>query len=566
MSSDETLEVNSDSSENPSIEGVDHEEKRNHESAHAEVSSENPSGEPQKQESISVSYETFLAALERQPNAEEKLQLIVRFMEQALAQSGTPRFKEFWEARKLCLPLFKEEVSPLLRGRLWEEYSNLSKEARRLKEILDEQSQFAVEQIEMAVKAIEDDVANITSHSTGAIDQNALFPNFLEKDQSFYLGKQALLNTYNAYAARVNALRKELVKTDMRVRLKNDFFERLSKAGDHIFPQRKEAIQELSQRFINDVEKFIKTYFQGTEANGPPFQLREEIKAFQGIAKALTLNTQAFTATRQKLSECWDILKEVDKEKKKERIQKKALFKENETKVLEKLKEFETQQAEQGWSTEESSRRLNEISTMMRDIQLSKDEVKTLRDEISRLRDPIQAKAKEAEERRRRDEIERQQKRQKEHQEMQKRVALFLEEAIKMSSEEVIQGREQLFSDIASSNLLPAEKQQMERNLKSLRTLLLKKQEEALMSMSQNDREALDNLQGLLDQRKQLRKEIKDRLESYRKSAKGGSGLDFGKAMEYEELIRLEKIELDKTDQAIGDIEEKIYEMQAQIS
>ena len=65
-------------------------------------------------------------------------------------QPQSPHFKDFWEARRLCLPLFKENMNPKSRSLLWAEYIEISAEARKLKEILDEQSPFAVEQIELA--------------------------------------------------------------------------------------------------------------------------------------------------------------------------------------------------------------------------------------------------------------------------------------------------------------------------------------------------------------------------------------------------------------------------------
>src|SRR5207249_5477090 len=80
---------------------------------------------------------------------------------------------------------------------------------------------------------------------------------------------QRSLELFNVCATRINGLRKELVKTEMRIRDKNKFFHRLSKLGDLVFPQRKALINEVSARFIEDVEKFITNSFnreQGTAA------------------------------------------------------------------------------------------------------------------------------------------------------------------------------------------------------------------------------------------------------------------------------------------------------------
>ena len=92
--------------------------------------------------------------------AEQKISQALEFMEKALSQPGSPHFKEFWEARKQCLDLFKENIPPSPRAFLWSKYCELSKEARRLKEILDEQTAFAVEQIDIAIKALEEEIQN----------------------------------------------------------------------------------------------------------------------------------------------------------------------------------------------------------------------------------------------------------------------------------------------------------------------------------------------------------------------------------------------------------------------
>ena len=98
-------------------------------------------------------FDALMQQFHNENNLDEKLLLAVNFMEASLSQGGTPHFRHFWEARRLCLPLFKENISSSLRSQLWSKYSELSKEARRLKDLLDEQSAFAVEQIEKAVVA-----------------------------------------------------------------------------------------------------------------------------------------------------------------------------------------------------------------------------------------------------------------------------------------------------------------------------------------------------------------------------------------------------------------------------
>ena len=64
-----------------------------------------------------------------------------------------------------------------------------------------------------------------------------------------------------------------------------------------------------------------------------------------------------------------------------------------------------------------------------------------------------------------------------------------------------------------------------------------------------------------MKERKEQRQEIKTNLEDYRKAV-GGSGFDFEKAMLYRELMEEEKNRLDKVNHIIGEIEEKIEEIE----
>jgi len=132
-------------------------------------------------------FSKFLQELEDLTEPENKLKHVIDFMEKSLAQNGNPQFKSFWEARKLCLPLFKENINPALRTQLWKSYGELSHEARRLKEIFDEQSAFAVEQIEMAVTALEADIGDFDAQLEKVSDVEFPAPSeTLKSKRSFY--------------------------------------------------------------------------------------------------------------------------------------------------------------------------------------------------------------------------------------------------------------------------------------------------------------------------------------------------------------------------------------------
>lgn len=503
----------------------------------------------------------FTQELEKEPDADLKLQKTIEFMEAALAQSGSPHFKSFWDARTICLQLFKENIQPAVRAVQWAKYSELSKEARRLKDILDEQSAFAAEQIGIAIEALEKDLASFAEH----LEKMPLveFPfkcQSLESKSVTYQGMQRELNLLNAQASRINALRKELIRTEMRVRQKNKFFQRLSAAGDLVFPRRKDLIRDVSQQFISDIDAFINANFTKENAEQSLFFLREEIKALQGIAKALTLNTQSFTHTRAKLSECWDKIKGEEKERKKARAQQRATFKDNVDMILGKIAEFNLAMQEGQLSTADANKQLDDISTTMRDVELGRDEVKYLREELNKARKPLADKLKAEEQARHEHDRERDLQRQKKNQELRDEISTLLSDSEGYDADKIVAERDALLEKIAASPFPKSEKLELERQLKPLRDIIDEKKEQALLSLSDDDRQALQQLKDILKQRKERRQEIKDQIEVFRK-AKGASGLDFEQALSYDAQLNAEKERLEKVNHGIQEIEQKITQL-----
>lgn len=514
-------------------------------------------------------FNTFKKDLDQSGDLETKLQKSIDFMESSLSQNGSPNFKNFWEARNICLQLFKENVNPALRAQLWTKYSELSKEARRLKEILDEQSAFAVEQIEMAIGALDADIDHFDDHLQKMTPVDfSISCNSLGNKMDFYQNIQRELNLLNTQASRINALRKELIKTEMRVRQKNKFFQRLSLAGDKVFPRRKELIKEVSGAFTQDVDQFIAANFSKGNLEESLFFLREEIKALQGIAKLLTLNTYAFTHTRMRLSECWDRIKLLEKDRKKARSQQKAAFKQNEDAVLQKIQAFSQAFASNQLSITDANKQIEEIISYMREVELGRDELKFLRDELSNAKKPLIEKIKSAEQDRIQQEEERDRLKRKKISDLKDETEALLKMVDCSEPELLTQKRDDLFDKINHANLTKAEKSELERMLKPLRNAISdaisEKKEKALMSLSEDDRQAIQQLKEVLQQRKERRQEIKNQLETFRK-ASGISGLDFEQAMNYNAQINIEKERLEKINQGIKEIEQKIAELEEKI-
>lgn len=506
--------------------------------------------------------DAFMKELDHLSLPEAKVRHALAFMENSLSQSGTPHFKSFWDVRNICLQLFKENLPPALRAQFWAKYSELSKEARRLKELLDEQSSFAAEQIEIAITALENEIAQFDEqvNKTEIPDLGGL-PKLLLAKKAFYENTQRRLNLLNVQASRINALRKELIKTEMRVRQKNKFFQRLSAAGDKIFPLRKDLIKDVSAAFSEDVEAFLAQSF-GENFHEALFVLREEIKNLQGIAKILTLNTHAFTHTRLSLSECWDKIKNAEKERKKERAQQKVIFKQNFDAVKEKIEECKKRYEEGALSDDQAQKQLEEISKYMRQIELGREEVRPLRDELSNVRNLVLEKAKAQEEVRAQQEHEREKHRKAKVDELKEEMSTLSQRLGSFNAQELVEIRDEFIEKVQTSSLNKFERQEIERVFKPIRNAiadaLSEKEEQALMSLSDDDRHAIEQLKEALKQRKERRQEIKDAL----RKAGSASGLDFEKAMSNRELVNQEKERLEKINQGIKEIEDRIYELQ----
>lgn len=506
-------------------------------------------------------FKEFSAKLAALPTPEEKIAHGLLFMRSSISQEGSPRFREFWEARRLVLPFFKENLNPAIRSKLWNEYVELTVEARRLKEILEEQSAFAMEQIDLAIKALENDVTNFQAllATTGEISFSEASQTIRQK-ASVYNQIQRELNLLNTLASRLNGMRKEIIKTDMRIRFKTKFFKRLSDLGDHIFPKRKELIEAVSAEFEKDIDQFISNHFKGEEIVGAPYYaLREEIKSLQSMAKVFTLNSSVFTRTRLKLSECWDKVKVLEKEHKKEVFEKKQASSQQRQSIQEKIDALKAKATELPLT--ELNNEIDAISSEMRSVPLHRDDVRYLRDELFKLREPHLAaqeqKAKELEAA----EKEKLRLKRETLSALKERVAHLTKQAEKMELEALASAFSEVETQIAQLEISKMEKQQLERSLRPLKDQIADKKEHSLLNLSEDDKKTLENLRTVLQQKKQRRQEIKEQLESYRR-ALGGSNLDFEKAMQIRELVEQEKERLDKANTGIEEIEQKISELE----
>ncbi len=507
-------------------------------------------------------YELFLKEASARGLPEEKLRLAFLFMESALTKGDGPDFKHFWEARKFCLEHFRESIAPGLRSELWNRFSELSKEGRRLKDIADEQSSFAAEQIGIAIMAITQELGN-REHAVNAFEDLAepQKSRALSAHWKEYNAMQKELSFLNAYATRINALRKELMKTDMRISVKNQFFEDLSKAGDLLFPRRKELIHEISKTFENDIDAFVHRHFTEAGSRVPIFALREEIKELQGLAKLLTLNAHAFNQTRMKLSACWDSLKEADAVKKKEFAEKKEIFQQNFTELSAKIAELQSGFSANTLSHVQAEEQLKTLILEMRKKELGRDEVKALKEMIEAVRDALYAAERELEAKRRQVEEERNAKKTALTNSLKEKAQALVETSAENNIEQLLEAQKLFLKELEESALNRSEKSAISKLIDPLKGIIKAKREAQLLALPADSRAALEQLNELLQEKLQERAEVKEILESLRKKSKSSS-LDFNRALEFNDSIARENERLTELSGSIEELEQKIEHLE----
>ncbi|MBS0634755.1 MAG: hypothetical protein JSR37_04760 [Verrucomicrobia bacterium] len=514
-----------------------------------------PEDHPAPTEASLADFEHFVKALKDCAEPERKLDMAIQFMQERLAQTGVPHFKEFWDARRLCLDLFKENINPTSRVHLWAKYSELCRQARRLKEIFDEQSAFAAEQIEIAVAAIEAEIAQFPAVLEQQNMEDFVVCHSLQNHQSEYAMMQTELNLLNTYATKTSALRKELIKTEMRIRQKNKFFERLSKLGDAIFPRRKELIQKVSKTFADDVDNFVKTTFVSELKTVQLFNVRDEIKALQSIAKVLTLNTEAFSSTRKTLSECWDSIKDVVKERRKVVAEQKTSYKQHRDHFVAEMEALKASFEANQETVHAIDAKLDDLSNRMRATQLGKLEIRELRDMMRDFRSALSQKSH-AE-----DAARREQASKKEQEKRARNEALRLSIQNLVIDDDAEKALEALAKEVSAVAGSKAEKQEFEKIIRNVRDAIAERREQKLLNLSADDREALDKLKELLKEKKQTRQAIKAEIDKCKRES-GLSGLDFALGLQLNDMIESEKERLEKVEASIDEIETKLAKLQ----
>ncbi|MCE5295155.1 MAG: hypothetical protein LLF94_11160, partial [Chlamydiales bacterium] len=322
-----------------------------------------------------------------------------------------------------------------------------------------------------------------------------------------------------------------------------------------------ELIQKVSQLFISDVENFIKTTFVTELKTVQLFNVRDEIKALQSIAKVLTLNTEAFSTTRKTLSECWDSIKNVVKDRRKEASEQKSTYKQHRDQFVGELDALKASFEAKDQPASALMTKLDDLSDRMRNTPLGKLEIRELRDLVRDLRQALTAHTQN-------EETSRRQLANKKEQEKKSRIEAVRQELITLAStestqeiEDIEKALEPLVKEVGTLSIPRTEKQEFDKLVRNVRDVITEKKEQKLLSLSEGDREAIGKLKDLLKEKKLNRQSIKTQIDAMRKES-GGSGLDFARAIQINDMIQNEKIRLDKIESGIEELQDMIEKLQ----
>ncbi|MFZ0566288.1 MAG: hypothetical protein WAM28_08910, partial [Chlamydiales bacterium] len=262
------------------------------------------------------------------------------------------------------------------------------------------------------------------------------------------------------------------------------------------------------------------------------------------------------------LSRCWDQLKTLDKERKKEKVKQKQQSSEQVQQVQARIEDFEKSYQQGSYSLEEGLKELEAISKWIKELGLFREDTRALNIALKRAKEPLDAKIEEEKELQREKESLQEKERQEKIEQFKANLEAFKEKIPSEKVESLSKELDEYKSTLSTLLISKTERQFIERTLKTIRDQIIEKEEQGLLALSEDDRAALNNLNQILNDRKERRKEIKMQIEEYRKVI-GGSGLDFEKAMRYDELMAVEKNRLAKIDQGIIEIEQKISELKS---
>lgn len=277
--------------------------------------------------------------LEKALTTEAKLNLVIGYLKMALSEGERVSFRDFWKWKKICLELFKKELHPTTRSVYWDEYTKILSEAHYLQKMNEEQSSFRIEQITLALGAIENELKE-KEEKVAAFDVQPLKIRILHEEFQDARREYSFLSNIKE---KLTGLREEVLSQEIRIGQKNKLLGQISKAGDEVFPRRKQLIETFTKTFTAFIDEFIRNHFDLTKktivSRETPFHLKKSVKDAQDALKVLPVSNEAYRNVRALLSQCWDVLSVYEQQRKeeleKERAEEMIQNKEKEKALLE---------------------------------------------------------------------------------------------------------------------------------------------------------------------------------------------------------------------------------------
>ncbi|MBQ8498585.1 hypothetical protein [Chlamydia sp.] len=513
------------------------------------------------------SIEVFEQLVAERSSVEEKILLALEQMKALLKNSDqNSDLKVFWGIRKFCLPLFQQLEDPTQKASLWERYTELTREGRHLKSLQDEEGAFLVGQIELAISCLESDIGGFFSKTEqedlSKEDLAVLGIQSLAAHKDVYFSTHGDLRWLGGFSSQIINLRKELMNISMRMRLKSQFFQRLSVLGNKVFPRRKELTEKVSELFAQDVEDFVEKYFSKASRETlkkSVFFLRKEIKRLQQAAKHLAISSAVFSSTRLRLSQCWDQLKGLEKEIRQEQSRLVATSAENVKDVQERLDQVEAL-LQNNEDIGKVRKEIEVISKHIRGVSLVHDDVVLLKGRIQTLLGVVRDREALLEQETKEQQAKVEQARVEAIQALEDEVYSFCNQC---KENELPEGAKErcleLKEAVRRMAYLPySRKVALDNQINAVQRNIFERLEEQMLACP-DAKEKVLNMRQVLEQRLLRRKELKAKFECDKKLL-GGSGLDFDRALQYSAMVEEDRKALEELDLAIIELKKQLQQ------
>lgn len=509
-----------------------------------------------------LSLTSFNKHLDEGLTIQDKTLVCIQWMDALLKQVPSVDLKLFWSIRKKAQELFQNFEEGELRTERWQRYLELTKDARQIKVLQDEEDAFVANQIELAIACLERDVQ---AFSDGALtsevskDEEATFHiASLGHHEQFYRDVRTTMIWLNSFASKVIELRKELINVGMRMRTKSQFFQRLSLVGNQIFPQKKELMRRVGQTFSEDIATFVRSNFSHKDRSvlkRMVFSLKREIKGLQKAAKLLFISSSVFAETREQLSKCWDQLKGIEGEVQQEQENLKAQSAETSKELHEAIQKVSVL-FESSTDLDALRKEIAEISKSIKSAQLIHDDVIALKNALKPLQEQLKVRQDALDQQHHEQMLKELEAKKKATNDLEKQIYAFVEGCKNgqiSSKDDYLALKEALvkmpFISGARKVILD---NQLVLGLKYINEL----QEEKVLSSSEGS-QTLAVQRQILAQRLERRKELKAKLDKDRQLL-GGSGLDFESALQYSTIVEEDRKAIEELDKKILQLKQEM--------